>query len=120
LGHAADSRPWFVGRRVVEPRVEDPVFHRLTFFFGGSSRDGFRPSDDPTIGFRRRATSTSTRKDSGAHHCGQAHHPRAAYGFWPATCPATTSSFKDDARREVLARFAMLRQQEPIADNRPN
>jgi 5-methyltetrahydrofolate--homocysteine methyltransferase len=28
--------------------------------------------------------------------------------------------YKDDARRQVVATFAMLRQQEPIADGRPN
>ena len=28
--------------------------------------------------------------------------------------------YKDDSRREELARFHMLRQQEPIADKRPN
>jgi 5-methyltetrahydrofolate--homocysteine methyltransferase len=43
------------------------------------------------------------------------------YGFWPAnTIGDDIIVFKDDARREELTRFHMLRQQEPIADERPN
>ncbi len=43
------------------------------------------------------------------------------YGFWPANAVGDDIVvYKDDARRTVLATFSMLRQQEPIADGRPN
>jgi 5-methyltetrahydrofolate--homocysteine methyltransferase len=47
--------------------------------------------------------------------------PRGVYGFWPANAVGDDIVvYKDDARRAVLTTFSMLRQQEPIADNRPN
>jgi 5-methyltetrahydrofolate--homocysteine methyltransferase len=43
------------------------------------------------------------------------------YGFWPAnTIGDDIAVYKDDGRRAEIARFHMLRQQEPIADGRPN
>ncbi len=46
---------------------------------------------------------------------------RGVYGFWPANADGDDIVvYKDDARREVVGRFHMLRQQEPIADKRPN
>ena len=46
---------------------------------------------------------------------------RGVYGFWPANSVGDDIVvYKDDARRQELARFPMLRQQEPIADGRPN
>jgi len=46
---------------------------------------------------------------------------RGAYGFWPANSNGDDIVvYKDDSRRVELARFHMLRQQEIIADNRPN
>src|SRR5690606_28152727 len=46
---------------------------------------------------------------------------RGVYGFWPANADGDDIVvYKDDSRRAELARFHMLRQQEPIADQRPN
>jgi 5-methyltetrahydrofolate--homocysteine methyltransferase len=46
---------------------------------------------------------------------------RGVYGFWPANADGDDIVvYKDDSRRVELARFHMLRQQEPIADGRPN
>ena len=46
---------------------------------------------------------------------------RGVYGFWPAnTIGDDIVVYQDDARRAEVARFHMLRQQEPIADGRPN
>jgi 5-methyltetrahydrofolate--homocysteine methyltransferase len=43
------------------------------------------------------------------------------YAFWPANAEGDDIVvYRDDSRREVLARLPMLRQQEVIADNRPN
>jgi 5-methyltetrahydrofolate--homocysteine methyltransferase len=47
--------------------------------------------------------------------------PSGVYGFWPANTDGDDIVvYKDDARRIEVARFHMLRQQEPIADGRPN
>jgi 5-methyltetrahydrofolate--homocysteine methyltransferase len=46
---------------------------------------------------------------------------RGVYGFWPANSIGDDIAvYKDDARNVEIARFHMLRQQEPIADGRPN
>jgi 5-methyltetrahydrofolate--homocysteine methyltransferase len=46
---------------------------------------------------------------------------KGVYAFWPAnTVGDDIVVYKDDSRREELARLPMLRQQEVIADNRPN
>src|SRR4029077_4702474 len=46
---------------------------------------------------------------------------RGVYGFWPAASDGDDIVvYKDDARNAELTRFHMLRQQEPIADGRPN
>jgi 5-methyltetrahydrofolate--homocysteine methyltransferase len=46
---------------------------------------------------------------------------RGVYGFWPANADNDDIVvYKDDARQVEIARFHSLRQQEPIADGRPN
>jgi 5-methyltetrahydrofolate--homocysteine methyltransferase len=46
---------------------------------------------------------------------------KGVYAFWPAnTIGDDIVVYKDDSRREELARLPMLRQQEVIADGRPN
>ena len=46
---------------------------------------------------------------------------RGVYGFWPANSEGDDIVvYKDDSRRAVLATLPMLRQQEIIADDKPN
>ena len=46
---------------------------------------------------------------------------RAVYGFWPANSDGDDIIvWADDARKDELTRFHMLRQQEPKADAKPN
>jgi 5-methyltetrahydrofolate--homocysteine methyltransferase len=46
---------------------------------------------------------------------------RGVYGFWPAASDGDDIVlFADEGRADELVRFNMLRQQEPIADGRPN
>jgi 5-methyltetrahydrofolate--homocysteine methyltransferase len=46
---------------------------------------------------------------------------RGVYGFWPAASDGDDIAlFADEGRADELVRFNMLRQQEPIADGRPN
>jgi len=116
--------PWFVGRRVVEPALSDLVpFIDWTFFFSAWELKGRFPAilDDPKVG--------AAARDLYGHAKGILDRlvreklitARGVYGFWPANSDGDEIVvYKDDARRTVLARFPMLRQQEPIADNRPN
>jgi 5-methyltetrahydrofolate--homocysteine methyltransferase len=116
--------PWFVGRRIVEPALSDLVpFIDWTFFFSAWELKGRFPAilDDPRVG--------TAARDLYGHAKGILDRivreklltARGVYGFWPANADGDDIVvYKDDARRTVLARFPMLRQQEPIADNRPN
>jgi 5-methyltetrahydrofolate--homocysteine methyltransferase len=116
--------PWFVGRRTVEPALADLVpFIDWTFFFSAWELKGRYPAilEDPKVG--------AAARDLFGHAKGildriireQLLTARGVYGFWPANSDGDDIVvYKDDARRTVLARFPMLRQQEPIADNRPN
>ena len=46
---------------------------------------------------------------------------RGVYGFWPAAAEGDDIVlYADESREQALTRFNMLRQQEPIADGRPN
>jgi len=116
--------PWFVGRRVVEPSIDDLIpFIDWTFFFSAWELKGRFPGilDDPTIGQAARELYGHAREILDRIVREKALTPRGVYGFWPANSIGDDIVvYKDDARRAVLARFAMLRQQEPIADARPN
>ena len=116
--------PWFVGKRVIEPALDLLVpFIDWTFFFSAWELKGRFPAilDHPEYG--------AAARDLYAH----AQHvlqrivqdkqltARGVYGFWPANADGDDIVlYKDDSRKTERARFPMLRQQEPIADGRPN
>ncbi len=116
--------PWFIGRRVAEPAVEALVpFIDWTFFFSAWELKGRFPAilDDPTIGPAARDLYQHAQAILGRIISEKRIAARGVYGFWPANAVGDDIVvYKDDARRTVLATFAMLRQQEPIADGRPN
>jgi 5-methyltetrahydrofolate--homocysteine methyltransferase len=116
--------PWFVGRRVVEPSIEELVpFIDWTFFFSAWELKGRFPAilDDPTIGHAARDLYGHAREILDRIIREKRLTPRGVYGFWPANSAGDDIVvYKDDARRQALATFNMLRQQEPIADGRPN
>jgi 5-methyltetrahydrofolate--homocysteine methyltransferase len=116
--------PWFVGRRVVEPTIEELVpLIDWTFFFSAWELKGRFPAilDDPTIGHAARDLYGHAREILDRIIREKRLTPRGVYGFWPANSAGDDIVvYKDDARRQVLATFNMLRQQEPIADGRPN
>jgi 5-methyltetrahydrofolate--homocysteine methyltransferase len=116
--------PWFVGRRVVEPTIEELVpFIDWTFFFSAWELKGRFPAilDDPTIGHAARDLYGHAREILDRIIREKRLTPRGVYGFWPANSVGDDIVvYKDDARRQALATFNMLRQQEPIADGRPN
>ena len=116
--------PPFIGRRVVNVPLEDLVpYIDWTFFFAAWELKGRYPAilEHPDTGGRR-ATSTTARRScsigSSARNCS----PRPA-----STGSGRPSSEDDDivvyADREhagELTRFNLLRQQEVIADGKPN
>ena len=96
--------PWFVGRRVVEPSLEELVpFIDWTFFFSAWELKGRFPAilDHPTYGAAARdlydhAQATARRASSRSKRL----TARGVYGFWPAnTVGDDIVVYKDDARR---------------------
>ncbi len=94
-----------------------------TFFFSAWELKGRFPAilDDPTVGHAARELYGHAREILDRIIREKRITPRGVYGFWPANSVGDdVVVYKDDARRQVLATFNMLRQQEPIADARPN
>jgi 5-methyltetrahydrofolate--homocysteine methyltransferase len=116
--------PWFLGRRTVEPALEELVpFIDWTFFFSAWELKGRFPAilDDPTVGAAARDLYQQARCVLDRIVGDKLITARGVYGFWPANSVGDDIVlYKDDGRRTELARFHMLRQQEPIADGRPN
>jgi 5-methyltetrahydrofolate--homocysteine methyltransferase len=116
--------PWFVGRRVVEPPLEALVpFIDWTFFFSAWELKGRFPAilDDPTLGGPARELYENAQAVLARIVREKRLTARGVYGFWPANSVGDdVVVYRDDSRRVEIARFVMLRQQEPIADGRPN
>jgi 5-methyltetrahydrofolate--homocysteine methyltransferase len=116
--------PWFVGRRVVEPAIEELVpFIDWTFFFSAWELKGRFPAilDHPQYGPAARDLYEAAQAILTRIVKEKRLTARGVYGFWPANADGDdVIVYKDDARAQELVRFHMLRQQEPIADQRPN
>ncbi|HEX5213840.1 MAG TPA: methionine synthase [Vicinamibacterales bacterium] len=116
--------PWFVGKRVVEPPIEELVpFIDWTFFFSAWELKGRFPEilDHPSYGGPARELYDHAQTILDRIIKEKRLTARGVYGFWPAnTIGDDIEVYKDDARKVKLATFHMLRQQEPIADGRPN
>jgi 5-methyltetrahydrofolate--homocysteine methyltransferase len=119
------ASPWFVGRRYLDdvPLADIARFIDWTFFFSAWELKGRFPAilEHPQYGaparelyehaqaLLRRIIDEKLLRASGV------------YAFWPANSVGDdVVVYKSDSRREELARFPMLRQQEEIADGRPN
>jgi 5-methyltetrahydrofolate--homocysteine methyltransferase len=116
--------PWFVGRRVVEPVIADLVpFIDWTFFFSAWELKGRFPEilEHPEYGAAARELYDHGRRVLGRMLKEKRPTARGVYGFWPSNADGDDIVvYKDDSRRVELARFHMLRQQDVIADARPN
>jgi 5-methyltetrahydrofolate--homocysteine methyltransferase len=116
--------PWFVGRRNVEPALEALVpFIDWTFFFSAWELKGRFPAilDHPEYGAAARDLYDHATKLLEQIVGEKSLTAKGVYGFWPAnTVDDDIVVYRDDARKVEIARFHMLRQQEPIADGRPN
>jgi 5-methyltetrahydrofolate--homocysteine methyltransferase len=119
------ASPWFLGRRYLDDLPLDTVakFIDWTFFFSAWELKGRFPAilDHPEYGPAARdlyGHATSLLDRIIAEKLLQA---RASYAFWPANSDGDDIVvYGDDSRREALARFPMLRQQEVPPDTRPN
>jgi 5-methyltetrahydrofolate--homocysteine methyltransferase len=116
--------PWFVGRRVVEPALEEltPLID-WTFFFAAWELKGRYPAifDHPDYGHAARELYDQAQQILQRIVREKRIQPRGVYGFWPANSVGDDIVvYTDDGRTAELVRFHMLRQQEPIADGRPN
>ena len=118
------AAPWFVGRRVIEPSLEELLpFIDWTFFFAAWELKGRFPAilGHPEYGAAARELYENAQAVLARIVADKLLTARGVYGFWPANTDGDDIVvYKDDARKTELARFHMLRQQEPIADDKPN
>jgi 5-methyltetrahydrofolate--homocysteine methyltransferase len=116
--------PAFTGRREVEvPLAELVPYIDWTFFFHAWELKGRVPAifDHPEYGQAARDLYDSAQALLDRIIRERQLTARGVYGFWPAASDGDDIVlFADDTRMTELLRFNMLRQQEPIADGRPN
>jgi 5-methyltetrahydrofolate--homocysteine methyltransferase len=117
--------PWFVGKRILEDEPLEKIVPYIdwTFFFSAWELKGRFPAifDHPDYGNAARELYDHAQIVLRRIVSEKLFKAKGVYGFWPANSDGDDIViYKDDARNVELARFHMLRQQEPIADGRPN
>jgi 5-methyltetrahydrofolate--homocysteine methyltransferase len=123
------SVPAFLGRRPVDVDLAELVpFIDWTFFFSAWELKGRFPAilDHPEHGAAARDLYAQAQRLLDRIVSGKLLRARGVYGFWPAASDgddivlySPDPSEPSGQRREVM-RFPMLRQQEVIADDKPN
>ncbi len=119
------ASPWFVGRRFLDdvPLAEIARFIDWTFFFSAWELKGRFPAilEHPQYGAAARELYEHARTLLGRIIDERLLTANGVYAFWPANSQGDDIVvYKDDSRRDEIARLPMLRQQEVIADRRPN
>jgi 5-methyltetrahydrofolate--homocysteine methyltransferase len=119
------ATPWFLGRRYLDdvPLEEVAKYIDWTFFFSAWELKGRFPAvlDHPQYGKAARELYEHAQALLRRIVDEKLLTARGVYAFWPANAEGDDIVlFKDDSRREILARLPMLRQQEVIADGKPN
>jgi 5-methyltetrahydrofolate--homocysteine methyltransferase len=119
------ASPWFVGRRYLDdvPLEELAKFIDWTFFFSAWELKGRYPAILTHMQYGAAARELFDNAQTLLRQIvdGKLLTARGSYGFWPANSVGDDIVvFTDDSRRIELARFPMLRQQEVIADQKPN
>jgi 5-methyltetrahydrofolate--homocysteine methyltransferase len=119
------ASPWFVGRRFLDdvPLAEIAKFIDWTFFFSAWELKGRFPAifDHPQYGGAARELYDHAQALLARIIDERLLTARGVYAFWPANSIGDDIAvYRDDSRREELMRLPMLRQQEVIADKRPN
>jgi 5-methyltetrahydrofolate--homocysteine methyltransferase len=107
--------PWFIGRRLVRPALEDLVpYIDWTPFFSALGLEGRFPAilNHAEHGRHVRELYGAVQQTLTAIVRDKRLTATGIYGFWPANTEGDDIVvYQDDARRVVLARFHMLRQQ---------
>jgi 5-methyltetrahydrofolate--homocysteine methyltransferase len=119
------ASPWFLGRRYLDdvPLEDIAKFIDWTFFFSAWELKGRFPAilDHPEYGSAARELYENAQALLKRIIDEKLLNARGVYGFWPANAEGDDIIvYKDDDRRDELTRLPMLRQQEVIADGRPN
>ena len=119
------ASPWFLGRRFLDdvPLADIAKFIDWTFFFSAWELKGRFPAilEHPEYGPPARELYEHAQTLLRRIIDEKLLRANGVYGFWPAnTVGDDIVVYTNDSRREELARFPMLRQQEEIADRRPN
>jgi 5-methyltetrahydrofolate--homocysteine methyltransferase len=119
------ASPWFVGRRYLDdaPLQEIARYIDWTYFFSAWELKGRFPGilEHPEYGPAARELYENAQKLLARIIDEKLLTARGVYGFWPANSVGDDIVvYADDSRRQELARFPMLRQQDVIADGRPN
>ena len=129
LDYSAPATPSFTGVKKVDVALDDLVpFIDWQFFFAAWELKGRVPKifDDPKIGKAARELYDHAQALLAQIVGGKLIRARGVYGFWPANSDGDDVVLYGTERRggssdpPVLERFPMLRQQEVIADGKPN
>ncbi|HYE86294.1 MAG TPA: methionine synthase [Vicinamibacterales bacterium] len=127
LDYSAPAVPSFTGLKKVDPALEELVpFIDWQFFFAAWELKGRYPKifDDPKIGTAARDLFDHAQKLLKQIVDGKLIRARGVYGFWPANSDGDDvvlwTASEAGRPKKIAARFPMLRQQEVIADNKPN
>ena len=116
--------PAFTGRRAIEVPLEELVpFIDWTFFFAAWELKGRFPAilNHPEYGTAARELYDHARTLLDQIISEKLLTAKAVYGFWPAASEGDDIIvFADEHRSGELLRFNMLRQQEAVADAKPN
>jgi 5-methyltetrahydrofolate--homocysteine methyltransferase len=127
LDYANPATPSFTGIKKVDVALDELVpFIDWQFFFAAWELKGRFPKifDDPKIGKAARDLFDHAQRLLKQIVDGKLIRARGVYGFWPANADGDDvvlwSAGEAGRPRKVAARFSMLRQQEVIADDKPN
>ena len=117
--------PWFLGRRYLDavPLAEIAKYIDWTFFFSAWELKGRYPGifDHPEYGTEARTLFDEAQALLSRIITEKLLTANGAYAFWPAASDGDDIIvYSDESRRHELTRLPMLRQQEIIADGRPN
>jgi 5-methyltetrahydrofolate--homocysteine methyltransferase len=119
------ATPAFVGRRFLDdiPLEEIAKYIDWTYFFSAWELKGKFPGilEHPQYGESARKLYADAQALLKKIVDGRLIRARGVHAFWPAAADGDDIVlYKDDDRREILARMPMLRQQEQLPDDRPN
>jgi 5-methyltetrahydrofolate--homocysteine methyltransferase len=123
LDYSSVATPSFTGIKKVDVALDELVpYIDWQFFFAAWELKGRFPKilDDPKIGKAAKDLYEHAQKLLGQIVGGKLIRARGVYGFWPANSDGDDIVLYEPGSGRPLTRFPMLRQQEVIADDKPN